>query len=96
MLLKFVFDVSTGAIRPSIMEPRVQEVLQCFDSIKLETLRRFVEASDREHVERIVMNLIVQGKLRDFRIDGDHVVKITDEPVIANLLRKLQRIEGSW
>jgi len=75
------------------MEAEIQEVLECFDSISLKSLQSLVGANDINRVEASVVNLIVKGKLKQFRIDDGYVVKITREPVLANVLNKLKSID---
>ncbi len=77
------------------MGPVIQDVLGFFDSVSLGTLQSLIGAQEPDQVEKLIVDMILKGKLKDFRIDDGYVLKITKEPVLANVLKKLQTLDAN-
>jgi len=75
------------------MDQLLVETARCFDSVSLDTLKQLIGHPATVDLEGRLIELIVSGRMEKYRIDQGYLVNQNPQPVMGNLLKKLESLE---
>ena len=76
------------------MDQLIVETVRCFDSVKIQSLEEILGVQVNHDLEGKLIELILSGKLANFRIDDGYLINQNPKSGLRNILKKLEIIQS--